>query len=247
MISLTRLFAASILVFAPAVVSAGNVNFTDGTFNDNDWAFSVGSIDPTMSAGVQQALTGGNPGARRETTMNLGPLPYNQTANMILRNINTTFLYDPAVSGAISEISFSFDVKATQPYLGQGFASVPLFEQNGLFYAPLPALQNLTYSTDSWVIRAFTGALNAWDLTPGVGLPDFSATGAPIRFGYAVATSYYCPNPNGCTGITVADSLDNFHVTVTSVPNQDQVPEPSTFVLGATAVAALTATRLRKS
>lgn len=253
----STILAAILFSLAPLALSGST--FTDGVFNNADW-IAEWHITPAsfISFTAGQVASGGNPGQMRETTYYFGDLLADPivfipdgTHTAIARHINTAFVYDPSVGGAIAQIAFSLDTIATTPLNGTGLSSLPLIEQNGKYYTATTALQEagLNFlSPASWTARSFTGALNDWDLTPGVGLPDFSATGAPIRFGYFTTVTVICEavarGGTVCVPERVADAIDNFSVTVT--PEASQIPEPATFVLTGTALVGLLALRRRR-
>lgn len=73
MIALRRLLVPSVLALAP-IAALADVTYFDGTFNDSDWTYSAATLNAPLTASAVQVTTGGNPGARRETTVNVGPM-----------------------------------------------------------------------------------------------------------------------------------------------------------------------------
>ena len=96
---------------------------------------------------------------------------------------------------------------------GKGHALTLALEQAGVLYAGLPRL----VSPDStWTAKSLDGfvASDFIAVSGGSGTPDFSASGAPIAFGFWRAFS----SPAGNVGGTRVGGIDNWLVTVNPVP-----------------------------
>lgn len=87
--------------------------------------------------------------------------------------------YNPAVQGAITSVDYQESHRVfNPPFAGAAVGATFTIEQAGVVYlAPIP-----TFSSTSWEQVTLTG-LTAGDFTPAPG-PDFSASGAPMFFGF---------------------------------------------------------------
>ena len=206
---LTNAFAVTLstvcLVPLCAQTPAG-VLFSDDGFLNQDWTASM-VLDRNQGQAATfsaiQELAGGNPGSYRFTVHDLGPGP----SDMGVAHLKVGAVYDPTIYGPISTFSFSFDVRAFDNGQSQGIWYHALLSQSGTnYYCAAGKLATL----NSWV-NYTTGNLGASDFRPvtgGDGFPDFSATAAPIQFGFF---SY-----NGIiSGMSHTESgIDNWSVTV---------------------------------
>ncbi len=212
------LLAGTVIVLVGPIL-ADPVTFSDGTFNDADWAATqiglplCGCVDEgSFVAG--QVATGGNPGAYRETHLVWsGPGP-------IVGHLNHNAVYDPAVEGAITTLDYSFDNIELSNY-GVGYAM--LISQNGTGYIAFPVLGLGLDDTTSplWTHVSHTGltASEFWEDNSNGTHPDFSSSGAPIQFGYWTSDG----------GLWVHEDLsgiDNWSVTLNSGLEPPPVPEP---------------------
>lgn len=208
------------------IASAATVTFTDGTFLDTSWTASK-IVDTTAGAtatfSTGQIASGGNPGQFRQVvhTYNAG--------DIFVAHLNTGAVYDPSVAGAIVSIDFSYDLIHLNPPAGQAVAYGLVLRQNDSYYYRSP-LDTIFPAT--WTSFGATGltAANFLRLTgSGPSNPNFSAGGGPMTFGYLSANS----NTGGAPGIVRTSGIDNWRVSVTSVPL------PATAWLLATACAAV--------
>jgi hypothetical protein len=198
--------------FAPAAV------FTDGNFLDSEWTMTT---FPTSATGqfTERIASGGNPGAyKRVATIN-----NNFTYNAHLRAFMT---YDPAASGAITSLDWSIDFKNFNSFgLGQGYGIV--LSQGGTLYRGSFFATGLA---GGWQTTSQTGltAANFTEGISGAANPNFTASGAPITFGFMTS--------NG-NAATIDIGYDNYRVDIASVP------EPATL---ATLSLGILAVRRRK-
>lgn len=187
----------------PAVV------FEDGEFVSSNWTVVASSSDPA-SDGPQYAITrpesGGNPGAFRRIDYSLAPGPSSIAVQQMSKAV-----YDPLVHGSI----YAIDIR-TDCMVSAGETSVALLlEQAGRRFATKSA------SCGAWMsyfaldksfesMDAASFAQVGGDACAG-GQPclDFSASGAPIRFGLLTGARI----ASGSPGIAV-QSIDNWKVTV---------------------------------
>jgi hypothetical protein len=208
------------LILIPARLLA-DVTYSDGTFNNADWTataiYNTGS--PAYTFTDSQQISGGNPGDFREVVHTLS----GSAGSLIVAHMNTGDIYNPAVSGPISTIDFSYDLIQFNPPANQAVAYDLLLFQNGSYYDFSSG--DLIF-TNSWTPFSHVG-LTASDFVlavPGAigpAHPDFSATGSLIDFGYLSG------NSNTGAGSDVRDSgIDNWSVTLHS-----PVPEPVSLLL----------------
>jgi hypothetical protein len=205
----------------PLVAEAAPVTFADGTFTDADWVSSLQVINGppgALSFSAAQSASGGNPGPYRLNTRTWGG--DNRGA---VFNFKVAAVYDPSTQGAIGSIDFFQDV------IGLSNASIP-----GTYGAGIAVLQGgqayfaaatpLPLTSSTWASRSSLG-LTALDfgVFGAAGLPDFSAGGGPITFGYWRSNTI--PDPVR----TAADGIDNWRVVVN--PASSSVPEPASLAL----------------
>jgi hypothetical protein len=217
---------AGILVFWMSTTPASAaVVFSDGVFNDLDWSgqqFLDGSFV------VLQVGSGGNPNEYQR--IDLTNLDSGQSA--IVVNLKTGAVYDPSISGAISSIDFSFDLFFLGGSPGTSVVGYRLaLEQSGSFFYSGPGTSFVGVAQgpgnglpgSGWDSFSFSGlSANDFVRLSGTSQLDFSATGAPITFGYLAITGMSLPNVvDGST----TSGIDNWNVRVTPVP------EPTTMLL----------------
>lgn len=198
------------------LVKASEITFFDGTFTNSDWTNSINiSQGPFSSVSYSdtQVASGGNPGDYRLDTRTWGLGTQAQ-----VYNLNSLAVYDPSKQGAIGSISFSEDIIGFGSNDGDTYGDGLLLEQGGQLF--VGALVASSSGTNTWQSRSSIG-LTAADFTPffGVSHPDFSKEGGPIMFGYIRTNT----NPGGI--VTLQDGIDNWSVTVSTIP------EPETYVL----------------
>ncbi|GJQ28975.1 MAG: hypothetical protein HBSAPP03_08590 [Phycisphaerae bacterium] len=204
-----RILGYSIVAVMLASGSAGAaVTYTDGTFTPSNWGFEL----VTLAAGGTSSATqvaGGNPGMARQLTNSVngggtvwGVSRYGTT--------NAT-RYEPMTTGAILSVDFAIDYRFVQGAGGDGHALVLAAKQGTAVFG---AAYTVTGSSGAWGTYAITGvtAADFTRLDGAAGGIDFSATGAPIRFGFAVG--------NSSTGTPYSNTVmyDNFEVVVHNVP-----------------------------
>lgn len=230
-----RAIAALVVLgyFAAQPASAATVTFTDGTFVDGDWAASK-IVDTTAGATASfvagQVTVGGNPGAYRQ-------VQHTYDAGIIaVGHVKSAAVYDPSVTGAIQFIDYGFDLIHLNPPPSQAVAYGLVLLQAGAYYRT--GLDNIF--TDTWTSFGHTGLTSAnFVLVAGSGPtnPDFSATGAPIAFGYAS----YNNNTGGAPDLVRLSGIDNWQVAVTTVP----LP-PAAWLLGTGVAVVAARARLRR-
>ena len=196
------------LLVVPTAASA--VTFSDGTFAPADWLTSVHTFNhPGGSAA--QVLTGGNP-AEHRTSVHL--VANSGASRIVVIGLRVGAVVDPSTLGGIGGVNYSEDSMCATvdgcTVGGQG--RFPALIQGGTFYINVSAGNTLVLN--SWTPFSTTGLI-ATDFeelsvtSTGTVIagshPDFTASGAPIQFGYARGNS----SSNARTG-----RIDNWSVTV---------------------------------
>lgn len=197
------------VVSAVGAVARADVVFQDGVFAPANWTNI--QVVGTGSSTSSQLLAGGNPGEAMEMTSTV-----NSGFGSLVRafhpyGFTQATTYNPATQGAISSVAFSVDYfPVSGPPGGQGIALA--FKQALVVYFALaiPGLNTAAWQTDA-------GTVTAADFTRADGLagaPNFSAAGAPIRFGLL---TYNSTGGDGVGFTTVAD-YDNYFVRIVPGP-----------------------------
>lgn len=197
---------------ARLVVSATpGLVFADGEFLPQDW--TVAAVEPAAPASPPQVLverieTGGHPGAWRRATLT----PGSGSGSAVVFFFSASSVYDPAVSGAVKVIDHAQDCGLMVPTDLISAEMSLAVEQSGRRYVANTSSQ---CNVEPWAGRAGRASLTASDFRlfdgpacgSGESCPDFSASGAPLRFGYfdIVFSS---------AGVPVVHGVDNWLVTV---------------------------------
>jgi hypothetical protein len=166
-----------------------------------------GNVDAPASA------TGGNPGSFGRIILTVNTVAPPDVGSIDGLFLKTSATYDPRALGAISAIDYSQDTKFMSGG-GSGQATALLVRQGGdLFYAAFE-----TTPEREWT-RKYHQGLRAADFrhlqrdgstNPYPRLPDFSAIGQTLQFGFLRANS---TGPNGA-GYSTEVGMDNWMVTV---------------------------------
>ncbi|MCC6241621.1 MAG: PEP-CTERM sorting domain-containing protein [Gemmatimonadaceae bacterium] len=148
--------------------------------------------------------------------------------------INPSFVYNPLTNGALSTISFSFDVfgASTAGFSGPFFGFYrPIILQNGTFFSISGLNVTPTTGTSTTFQQTFSASDN-W-ISAIVGDPtqiDFSGAAGALSFGWRYETgALTCPTT--CVPWEYVVDLDNYSVSVTPASSTSTVPEPSTYAL----------------
>lgn len=228
------LSVAASLLFAGVGVGVGaahaDITFSDSTFNNADWnVHAVATGAAATSVGTQTG--GGNPGTGREVTNTLSQPALLYAMHAYGTTAATT--YQPAIDGAIGTVDYTIDAQWLAGIGGQGHGiALGALQGMNLYYG----IYSITGSSGTWGTYANAG-MTAADFVPFNGGPaiDFSASGAPIRFGFVVGNSA----PDQPYFNTVI--YDNFSVTIHTIPS------PAAGTLLALSLAGLTTSRRRKA
>lgn len=224
---LLRPVAAAALL-GPLALAAQAVGFTDGDFATTQWQQVVVAQTgvSTLSFSVVDDPGFGNPGAYWQHLFQRPQTFTTDTSDTRVANIFTGFAYDPAVLGAPTSFDFSLDLRGigtTFTFANTGSIR-PALLQNGIVYTVASTDQQALLGF--WTSASWHFAGNAaWVPGVGTGAPDFSASGAPIQFGYRFSLGTSCSGASGCRAGNAFSGIDNFHVEV------GVVPEPGTGLL----------------
>jgi hypothetical protein len=208
--------ATAIVPARLAVSSLPGVVFQDGEFQPADWQVvaTANPAGPTHSE--ERVATGGNPDAFRRMlhAMPAGP----STISVFHSSLSST--YDPSVQGAVNVIDYNDDCKllGPSPYASASvlpFTTTLMVEQGGRCYLATPPV---SCGVAAWVTAQGLTSLRPSDFVinsgpacgAGESCPDFSASAATLRFGYARATAA----PASAGAATIDHGIDNWKVTV---------------------------------
>jgi hypothetical protein len=185
--------------------------YQDGEFDLSGWTVVpwIPPGTPAFTPSVERVAGGGNPGAFLKTSLTM-PSGIGSVTVLYLSN---HAVHDPAVDGAILGVDYAEDCAALLRGTATSVQSFLLIEQSGRRYLSPTAAAACLSST--WKTVANRSALRATDFTQLDGsacpaaqaCPDFSATAAPLRLGFARVTRSY-PNESS------ADGIDNWQVSV---------------------------------
>lgn len=183
--------------------------FQDHEFAPSDWiASAVPNPVPTLPPhGEEQVASGGNPGAFRRMTVQI-PAGAGSAA---VFHMSQTAVYDPQSQGAINVIDYAEDCIDFSGDLVYAESSTAI-EQDGRRFV---SNTDGACSKSAWTGAPGRASLRAQDFRlfggpacpTGASCPDFSASGAPLRFGYWRITF-------GGPGDAGAHGIDNWTVTV---------------------------------
>lgn len=190
----------------PAVV------FEDGEFVESEWIVASASTPPQNgpSFTVARIPTGGNPGAFRKVTYSVPSAP--GTVRVFHGRLPAT--YFPTSQGAIYMVEFAVHCGSLSPDFA-GLSLKPMLEQGDRRYAALAELA-VRCSPGSWsavnvefLEREFFRLEDGPACGAAEACPDFSASAAPIRFGFA---SGVVRSSGGAA--TLQHGFDNWKMTV---------------------------------
>lgn len=191
-----------------AVSATPGIVLGDHEFPASDWqsAPAIVSGSPSFTHAEEQVPTDGHPGAYRKMTVQVAP-------GSGVSNVTHLWLaatHDPAAQGAIRVIDYVEDCVLLNPSDTNFVETGAFIEQGGRRYLSDASACNRAgwagvalYSLRPQDFRQFDGpACNV-----GESCPDFSATGAILRFGY-VRHAFASP------GESLQHGIDNWKVTV---------------------------------
>lgn len=165
-----------------ASVGAQCLSAVDGDFTAWSWSTSG-------PAGASYVMSGsGNPGACFEARNYVPSISGGHIRQLFVKN---DLVWDPSTQGAIDTISMRIDTASVQAW-GEGHGVGLLVEQNGvIFIACCSSCYTVTGTSSAWHTLSISGCTSSVLAPPSNPQlhPDFSAAGAPIRFGFAVINS----------------------------------------------------------
>jgi hypothetical protein len=175
----------------------------DGDFDDANWSLTTFQYGPNGGSGSASQVVGGVPGTCRMVTNTCGS---NGSGAWNLSTY-TAFSYNPSAGGALTDLSFPIDSRYVNGLQAMGF----VVEQDNHFWRV-----GYFLNTPSWVTYAITPtAAEFYAMDVGMpALPDFSASGGVIHFGF------YSGNSSSSTGSGYSRSglYDNFVVNFVPSP-----------------------------
>ena len=193
------------------------VVFQDADFPASNWTVTA-TAQPAENGPTHaesQAADGGNPDPYRSISYQMTPGP----SSLRLVHFAVAARYDPPTQGAIYTMDLeeqcsrrSFSSASTFTGLTQS----PMFEQAGRTYLPRDWHGSCQLGTSAW------SGMRVWSLKadefvfsgPPCGAnekcPDFSATAAPLRFGFVTELGLATGSPAGF----LVQGIDNWKVTV---------------------------------
>lgn len=225
----TLLLLSGFALQLPSAMAAES-GFSVGDISDAQWTQS--EIENTGGQTLSWSAVdngGGNPGSYGLFSFNKAATSQFGSSAIRVANIYNQFTYDPAVSGALESVTFTLDAKGFSSNVTSQAAAFlrPVIEQNGISFSVL-SIDSLisvgNWNTFTW---SFTSSSNWVDAIAGdpAFVPDFSASGAPIQFGFRFSLNLTCNSSVGCRPTLTSTGVDNFQVSVTSVP------EPGTYAM----------------
>jgi hypothetical protein len=190
------------------------VVFQDADFAVSDWTVSATAqpADNGPSHAESQATDGGNPGAYRSIAYQMTPGP----SSLRLSHLAVGATYDPATQGAIYTIDLGGECSRRSFSSGlvfTGLTLAPGFEQAGRTYQPRAFLSGCVlawYGARYSSLKAEEFVLSGPACGATESCPDFSATAAPLRFGFVTNLGL----ATGSAAGTVVQGIDNWKVTV---------------------------------
>jgi len=195
----------------PSVCAALNpgVVIMDGDFTD--WSHVVFLESGVGACSVTRLETGGNPDACLEVSSRSGW----ELAVWTLMWKNGV-VWDPSDGCEIETIQLEIDERGVDTF-GQGQNVKLLVVQDGRYYgAPLDPWITVTGSETSWETHVFGlayvtdfGEVPPYHFDPNE-RPDFTATGGPIKFGFAVGNSSILD--------AIIHRYDNWKITIECLP-----------------------------
>jgi hypothetical protein len=192
----------------PAVV------FEDGEFLDSEWAVSSVAAAPegAPTFSTSRMAAGGNPGAFLSETYNI-PATVGQR---LVFHSRTSANYYPTSGGSIYLVEFSLQCKTSTPLTWVTFT--PMFEQGERrFAAENPTgfggghyCEGAVWHGVQWGPLSEFFLVSGPACAQGESCPDYSASAAPLRFGFMIVARSISPGASQA----ITYDYDNWKVTV---------------------------------
>ncbi|MCB5183634.1 PEP-CTERM sorting domain-containing protein [Methylobacillus gramineus] len=238
------LLLVSGFVWQLPVAMAADSGFSVGDFSDAEWTqYSIENTGGQVLNWSALDNTGGNPGSYSLLDFNKAATSQPGLSAIRVANIYDGFAYNPAVSGALDTLSFTFDAKGFSSNINTQVSAYlrPVILQNGISFSVASSDTIVTVGNWNTLTWSFTSASNWGDPYNDVEFnPDFSASGAPIQFGFRFSLNLSCSGAFGCRQTLARTGVDNFQVSVTAVP------EPSAYAMMFAGLSLLGLARRRK-
>lgn len=187
----------------------------DTEFLEEDWVVAP-SFNNGSSETHERRLDGGNPGAYWHMEHTNPP-----TASLSVFHQLVAEPYDPAAQGAIGGIDYAVDrIEFDPPFAGAAIGARFVVYQDGRRYI---ANAVTAFTNTQWQLHRLE-CLKPEDFTPVNGeLPDFSAAGSPLTFGFVRSNS----NTSTVNSAVTKNGADNFRVVVYPESNTDCTGSPA--------------------
>jgi hypothetical protein len=211
-------FRKSIVTIAAAFALSGTSSAISSTITFEDTEFSLSNYSITKSVtnqnvAIDTLATGGNPGAALRLVIDSKA----GSSTSYHAFLEKSFIYDPSVSGEIYSIEYSLDKKVTSTFAIGTLGATMLIKQGDAIYSfgvSLPTTQGTFHTGSATNLKSANFSLFQGPTSGSTLHPNF--TSGPLQFGFVVGWN---PNGIGSTSILV----DNFHVSITSVPEADSL------------------------
>ena len=213
-----------------SLAQAATTSFFDGTFNNSDWSLTVFTNGAGGNATATQQLSGGNPGAFFQivdiTPSAPAPNDLGQVFPVFMRAGAT---HNPSTQGPITSVDYAEDsilLRGGGDGLGAGVALI----QNGKVYLGpehvTPSFMwthfaNAGMGADQFALLLPVSQWFSTAITDPTQHPNFSASGAPIQFGFYRGNS----TGFGGGGYTRTGGIDNWSVTVHPASASEQLAD----------------------
>lgn len=193
----------------PRRLLSGTVHYTtkfaDGNFAPANWTIIPVTVGSGGAQTAVQSKKGGHPGSYRVITNTVFTESGGIGSVMYGFNEYKKGAFNPAQKGAITSISYSEDSLLISGF-GQGQATGAAVIQNGVVYFDTMLITPNHKWTHQSQKNLTAASFTASDQTSH---PDFSATAAPMQFGF------YRANSAGFQ-YTIVAGIDNFSITIKS-------------------------------
>jgi MYXO-CTERM domain-containing protein len=201
-----------------ARASHADIVYSDTTFSNTNWGLDVFSTGAAGGSATAGQVATGNPGTARSHLITSGPVGSTVHAFSRYGTTQSVGRYDPATQGEIVEVAFEMEfmfLSGTGPEQEQ---SVTVALKQGANVFAVPWTHVLTGTQGGAWLSLFSGALVQDDFVNASGgsplHPDFSSSGATIRFGWMSRLNAVSAGPS-----MSEVAFDNWSVSIVQVPS----------------------------